>query len=323
MSNYDSEIFKNLLVCEKWDEFDNTQDVNQLWKIFNAKLIDILAIMCPFKRFKQREKITPWIGPDIYRAMRERDFYIKLFKITRCHKYLVESRPLRNKVNGLIHRAKSDYIKSQLRSNRNPKKFWRIIKDSLKPKDDVTMSARYIDPLNGEYVDTGNEANFLNEYFVNIVKNLYIPEDNDAVPYEYNHGSTFCFTDNMPTQQEIIKLIKDIDVNKSSCVEKVNAKYCKDAMLAVPKKIWHMITISLTMGIVPSEWTKELITVLPKEGDLRKPGNWRPINQSSMFAKLLEKIVHTRILKYLIMYYRNFNMFFNQVDRLSWRFSNL
>ena len=35
-------------------------------------------------------------------------------------------------------------------------------------------------------------------------------------------------------------------------------------------------------------------------GDLSNPGNWRPITQTSIFAKLLEKVVHKRLLKYLL-----------------------
>ena len=53
-----------------------------MWKLLYARIYDILTIMCPFKKFKQREKITPWITADIYLAMRVRDKYISLFRVT-------------------------------------------------------------------------------------------------------------------------------------------------------------------------------------------------------------------------------------------------
>ena len=40
--------------------------------------------------------------------------------------------------------------------------------------------------------------------------------------------------------------------------------------------------------------------VIPKDGDLSDPSNWRPITQTSVFAKLLEKLVHKRLLQYLL-----------------------
>ena len=254
--------------------------------------------MCPFKKFKQRERITPWIGPDIYRAMHARDFYMKLFRITRCNKYLDESRRCRNRVNSLIYRAKADYIKTQLcRNNKNPKKFWRIIKDLLDPKVDKTGSARFVQG-NGEYVEIGSEANFLNRYFIDIVKNLDIPPSDRPMLHVYDVDTTFCFSDNIPSVCEIIKIIKEIDVNKSSCVENINARFCKEAMLAIPSRVCYMMSKSMSNGTVPRDWTNGMITVLPKDGDLKNPGNWRPITQTSVFAKVLEKLVHTRILKY-------------------------
>ena len=66
-------------------------------------------------------------------------------------------------------------------------------------------------------------------------------------------------------------------------------------MLAVPSKVCYMITTSLTTGEIPPEWTRGTINVIPKDGDLRYPSNWRPITQTSLFAKILEKIVHVRL----------------------------
>ena len=64
-------------------------------------------------------------------------------------------------------------------------------------------------------------------------------------------------------------------------------------MLSVPEKILDICTTSLMTGQVPVDWTRGLITVILKDGDLTDPGNWRPITQTSVFAKLLEKLVHT------------------------------
>ena len=40
------------------------------------RIYDVLSVMCPFKRYKQRKDITPWLNPEIYRAMRKRDAFI-------------------------------------------------------------------------------------------------------------------------------------------------------------------------------------------------------------------------------------------------------
>ena len=73
---------------------------------------------------------------------------------------------------------------------------------------------------------------------------------------------------------------------------------------AISGEIWalicQMMIKILTQGQVPSDWTRGMITVPPKDGDLKNPGNWRPITQTSVFVKVLEKLLHSRILKYFM-----------------------
>ena len=79
-----------------------------------------------------------------------------------------------------------------------------------------------------------------------------------------------------------------------------HTRFCKEAMLAIPDIICSMCCRSLQTGMIPMSWTKGVINVFPKDGDLSDPGNWRPITQTSIFAKLLEKLVHKRLLKYFL-----------------------
>ena len=39
---------------------------------------------------------------------------------------------------------------------------------------------------------------------------------------------------------------------------------------------------------------------LPKEGNRNDPGNWRPISQTNVYSKILERFVHTRMLRHLL-----------------------
>ena len=214
--------------------------------------------------------------------------------ITRAHQY-------RNIVDSLICKANGNYVRQKLQQNsRNPKEFWRIIKDLTNPRIDVTATARFIDQTTNQYVEIGRQPDFLNNYFINIVQNLNILPDDNTVHNVYNLDSRFCFLNDLPTEQELIKIIREIDVNKSSCVNNISSKFCKDSMLAVPGMLCYMITKSLTTGEIPADWTRGIISVLPKDGDSLYPSNWRPITQTSIFAKILEKNVHVRILNYFL-----------------------
>ena len=73
-------------------------------------------------------------------------------------------------------------------------------------------------------------------------------------------------------------------------------------MLSIPNVICDIMCKSLRTGSVPTSWTKGVINVIPKGGDLTNPGNWRPITQTSIFVKILEKLVHKRVLNYLMVH---------------------
>ena len=165
---------------------------------------------------------------------------------------------------------------------------------------DSVLNARFVDKNTGAYIDQGSEADFLNDYFVNIVRNLNIPEDDTNMDMVYNIDNVFTFIDSMPTSEEVLGLIWEIDINKSSCVDRINSKFCKLAMLSIPNIICEIMCKSLSIGSIPSSWTKGTINIIPKGGDLTDPGNWRPITQTSIFSKILEKLVHKRLLRHLM-----------------------
>ena len=200
----------------------------------------------------------------------------------------------------MVLSAKSVFIKSKLRENSaDPKKFWRVINNILNPsKGKQTDTMHFYGNLKDTNVEPNMAPDFLNDYFLNILTKLGIEPSVDLCEGVYDIHNRFCFSDDMPTIPEVLKLVKDIDVNKSGCVEKISTRFCKDAMLAIPDIVCKLCCKSLETGIMPRSRTKGVINVIPKDGDLSDPGNWRPITQTSVLAKLLEKLKHKRLLSY-------------------------
>ena len=71
-------------------------------------------------------------------------------------------------------------------------------------------------------------------------------------------------------------------------------------MLHVPDKFRSIFANSLFTGIFPPEWAISTVKLLPKTGDMSNPGNWRPISMTNIFSKILGKMVHGQLLKYLM-----------------------
>jgi hypothetical protein len=71
----------------------------------------------------------------------------------------------------------------------------------------------------------------------------------------------------------------------------------------------HIINLSISSGIVPDLMKIARVVPLFKSGDHRLFQNYRPISIIPIFAKLLERVVHKRILDYINI--NNSCIFFN------------
>ena len=169
----------------------------------------------------------------------------------------------------------------------------------------TTQKPSFIDPANNVKIQMGEEPDFLNEYYCNISSRLGFCQ-NDRATYTNNNyldiyenvDGNFNLQADLTTAEEVISFADDIDLSKGSCVEGLSSSICKDLLTQLPGYFASMYNASVIASIFPSAWSKGTVTVIPKSGDLTSPTNWRPITQTSIFAKILEKIVHRRIVSY-------------------------
>ena len=68
----------------------------------------------------------------------------------------------------------------------------------------------------------------------------------------------------------------------------------------IPDKIADLFNCSLRTGSFPRSWSRGYVNIIPKQGVLANPSNWRPITQTNIFGKNLEKIVHKNLLNYFL-----------------------
>ena len=94
---------------------------------------------------------------------------------------------------------------------------------------------------------------------------------------------------------EIIKLCREININKSSCIEHLSCEILRDAFLAKPEILMELFNLSFERSEIPNEWKVAKVTPLPKAGNSNDVSNLRPISLLPLPSKMIEKIVHNRI----------------------------
>ena len=238
----------------------------------------------------------PWITNDIIRIINERSKFVNLFRKTGSPHFFELSKYLRNKVTTLVRRAKAIYIQENLiRNKENPKKFWRILQTVFNGEKGQTVEMEFQNPVTKQKITRENTPNFLNDIFINIGTATDQPDIN---LFEGPQINNIVFEET--TVLEVTKLIKEIDITKDSCIDGVSSCILKRTFQLIPDKLKILFDRSLNSGVFPRKWAVGVVNILPKSGDLSNPGNWRPITQTCIPAKLLEKIIQTRLMKLMI-----------------------
>ena len=193
-----------------------------------------------------------------------------------------------------IRKAKSDFITSELENNRNDsKKIWKNIKNVLPLNEKSNKKISLLEPDTLQEILDGDTANYINTFFANIGPNLAA---NFNTPWYYDGLENDNQLDEIvATQEEIHKLCKDIDVNKSVCIENVSSNVLKDALLYLNVKFTLLLNKSFVSGIFPEAWKCAKVTPLYKGGDRHTVGNYRPVSLLPLPSKIIEKIVHNRL----------------------------
>ena len=305
--NYNRGILIDLLKQSLvYENFRTSTDPNAMWELVYNNVIDILSVMCPYKKYVQRENPTPWMNADIYRTMRYRDRLVALYKVTKKDHYLSLAKQQRNIVNHMVETAKKMYITTLLAKNDScPKKFWRRIKHLLHGDKITDQNVQFVDKNTSTAIPRGEEANYLNDYYCNISTRLGFNHD-DIIHYndEYLHvyqniDDVFSLSNDPPTLAELESISDDIDLSKGSCVDGLSTQICKDLLKLAPTYFLEIFLVSIQESVFPTAWSTGTITVIPKTGDLSDPSNWRPITQTPIFAKIFEKIIHNRLTTFL------------------------
>lgn len=86
------------------------------------------------------------------------------------------------------------------------------------------------------------------------------------------------------TCNEVLNIIKDFDVHKSSGVQNINSKIMLDAISAIPTVFVDLIILLLRSGVFPVEMKVARIAAIPKKGDLKRLDILRPISLLSIIG---------------------------------------
>ena len=252
-------------------------------------------MICPTKTFNIKQEKEPWITPQLIELIKDKDYALRKAKKQKDENLWKQAKQLRNVCTKRLRKARADYIQGNLDNNiGNSKKFWKNIQNVIPaPKNNSKVSFDLVDKDTNIPVAKENTANFINSYFTNIGPKLARQFD---ARWDYNGVRTDkTLTHIMTNLDEIVKLCKEININKSSSIENLSSEILRDAFMAIPENIVELFNLSFERAEVPDKWKIAKVTPIPKAGKSDDVSNLRPISLIPLPSKLIEKVVHDRI----------------------------
>lgn len=152
--------------------------------------------------------------------------------------------------------------------------------------------------------------NFCNEYFVqvgsnlasNILNGIRSTEEDLAALVSIPFQSSSSFFMSPTNSSEILCLIKDLRNSCAPGIDGITNNLLKTHSHLFIEPLTHVMNLSLSSGVFPLCWKAALVIPIHKAGSKTLPSNYRPISLLSVFSKLLEKLVNSRVTKYLEQY---------------------
>ena len=102
------------------------------------------------------------------------------------------------------------------------------------------------------------------------------------------------------SSEEVASIIQSLKVKSASGPDGISTQMLKICSSFISQYLSLLFNQSLSSGIVPTDWKLSNVTPVYKAGDPKLAENYRPISLLSFPSKLLERIVHNRLLKYLL-----------------------
>ena len=180
-------------------------------------------------------------------------------------------------------------------------RVWSGIKQIIHFKPPISQRTVKITANNGVMTDPHMIANAFNNYFANIGKELAssIPLVYKS-PIEYLKDSLCNSFYIFPTTADEIEVeISKLKSSKSTGPFSIPVTILKLLKNVISRPLETLFNASFLTGVVPDKF--KLANVIPvyKKGSQTSLSNYRPISLLSVFNKLLEKLMCSRLLKFL------------------------
>ena len=150
--------------------------------------------------------------------------------------------------------------------------------------------------VNGcDIYDDAGKATALSQYYTTVytIDDGNVPHCNRVMPRD-------TFTGFDISERDVVRAIYRMNADSAPGIDCISPKFLKNVFPYLVKPLHKMFTLSFHTGYLPSDWKKGVIVpIYKKNGKPHFCESYRPICLTSCVAKIFERIIYEKLLKYL------------------------
>ena len=303
MKNFKIENFQADLSLLSKEPYNNNADT--AFTFFHKKFQAIVNKHAPFQILTHKQfelECKPWITKGILTSTRIKSKLFKIFKKSKKLEDYSKFKKYRDLINSLLRKSKKQYYKKYFEKHiSNIKKTWSGINNLLHRQNKQKLTDIFLNVDGNLFTDQKTVVEKMNNYFINVAENLAmkIPKPNTKFQdYLKNPNKHSIFLSEV-LPYEIDDIISKLGSNKSGDLYGITSIFVKSGGLPLTQILTSLFNKSISQGIFPSALKCAKVIPIHKGDSIFETSNYRPISLLPIFSKILEKIMYSRIIKFI------------------------
>ena len=310
LKNYTPELLREELKNVSFPNYNVFSDVDIAYSDLIEKILKVVDKIAPFRELRIKNNTQDWFDQEVYEAINLREKRLKRFKSTQLHIHEELYKEAKYRAKNLINEKKKQFYKEKLKENiGKPKELWKTLKSLGLPSKKGSISKICLKKDDKISFDDKTNVNTFKEFYCNLANELlaklpppskrfgitsvrkYYQNILDLLPCKFELANV--------SEDLILKLLKNINVNKAAGIDNLSGRFLKDGADVLAKPISEICNLSIKYSVFPTDCQIAKLKPLFKKGSTTLPKNYRPISLLPLISKIIEKVVHDQTQTFL------------------------
>uniref|UniRef100_A0A8K9X1H2 Reverse transcriptase domain-containing protein n=1 Tax=Oncorhynchus mykiss TaxID=8022 RepID=A0A8K9X1H2_ONCMY len=298
LKHFSEQAFLIDLAGVSWKDIDLIPSVEDAWIFFLNAFLTILNKHAPFKKFRTRNRYSPWFSPDLTALNQHKNILWRSALASNSPRDMQLFREARNHYTQAVRKAKASFFKQKFAScNTNSKKFWDTVK-SMENKNTSSQLPTALKIGNTVTTDKSTIIEHFNKHFSTAGHAFHLATPtpvNSTAPPTATRPSLPHFSFSQIHSADVLKELQNLDPYKSAGLDNLDPFFLKLSAEIVATPITSLFNLSFVSSEIPKDWKAAAVIPLFKGGDTLDPNCYRPISIQPCLSKVFESQVNKQI----------------------------